>query len=103
MVNISTYQGLAEEYVDGVAVPTQIGPPPGVPETPEEKHARENSHLPSYARPMDPGASTAEIHDHFAIPSPGFRVNQKFEDWVAKDVGDNPKIQLDFIKHPKPR
>lgn len=81
-------EGLAEEYLDGIALPVEVGPSPTrIKETREEATARKNSKIPGYARPMRPKASRQEIDDHFAIPSPGFRVNRKFVDWVKNDVG----------------
>ena len=44
------------------------------------------SRLPFYARPLDADTSKDLADVHFAVPSPGFRVDRTLESWDLKRV-----------------
>lgn len=80
-------EDLKEEYVDGKPVPVKLQiKPKFVKRDKKEEEAVQESKLPFYARSLGPLASKQQVDQHFAIPSPGFRVDQAFESWVKKDV-----------------
>jgi hypothetical protein len=82
-------EDMKEEYIDGKPVKglkVQVAPKYKAVESKEEKEARLNSNIPYYAQQLDPESTKVEIEQHFAIPSPGFRVDKTFESWVKKEI-----------------
>lgn len=82
-------EDMKEEYVDGKPIKglrVEVPPKYKAKESKEERDARLNSSIPFYAQPMDPESTKAEVDEHFAIPSRGFRVDKQFESWVKKDI-----------------
>ena len=80
-------EDLKEEYVNGKPVPVKVQVRPKyIGQGEKEEEAAKDSHIPFYARPLDPFASKKVVDEHFSVPSPGFRVDKAFESWVKKDV-----------------
>ena len=80
-------EDLKEEYVDGKPVRVRVHVRPKYQgQSEQEKQAIKESRLPFYARPLDADTSKDLVDVHFAVPSPGFRVDRTFESWVLKKV-----------------
>ena len=84
-------EGLRQAYLQGKPIPVRIIKPglklEGTPDF---------SPMPLYAQPMPTGATLDQINQHFAIPTPNFRVNPRFMDWAKTAINLN-NLQNNYI------
>ena len=84
-------EGLRKAYLNGKPVPVHIVKP-GIKLDSEPNYGP----MPLYAQPMPTGATLDQINQHFAIPTPNFRVNNRFMQW-AKSAIDLNGLQNNYI------
>ncbi|XP_054169110.1 myb-like protein X [Oppia nitens] len=79
-------EGLRKAYMNGqpIHVHTIHKPKLKIP------HNDDNyDHFPLYAQPLPAGATLAQINQHFAVPTPNFRVNNRFIQWAKNPIAFN--------------
>ena len=77
-------EGLKKAYLNGKPLPVRIMKP--TLKLPDGDY----SPLPIYAQPMANGATLDQINQHFAIPTPNFRVNNRFMEWAKNAIPISP-------------
>ena len=77
-------EGLRKAYLNGQPIPiTIVKPTLKLPDG-------DFSPMPLYAQPLPNGATLDQINQHFAIPTPNFRVNNRFMEWAKNAIDLNP-------------
>ena len=77
-------EGLRKAYLNGKPLPVRIVKPT------LKLPNGDFSPLPIYAQPLPDGMTLDQINQHFAIPTPNFRVNNRFMEWTKNSIPLTP-------------